>query len=308
MIEVRGVVKHHRGAPLPALDGIDLTVPEGALVGLLGPNGAGKSTLLLTLMGLVERDRGVVEVDGLDLDRYPRAVRARFGLVPQKPAFYPPMTVRENLQLFAALRGIRRSRRGQDIQRVVEVADLSGWMGRRAGTLSGGAQCRLNLAIGLLGRPPILALDEPTAGIDPQSRRFILQAVKEIRDEGTTILFTSHYLEEIASLCTRVAVLDQGRMVASGSIDEVTALQPTVISLRFGVGPGDPRIDEVAEALGGRRVMESGVEIPFRDPGHTLVALGQVLARLELPLCAVRYGSRDLEELFFHLTGRGLHR
>lgn len=304
MIEISGVTKRHAGCPEPVLDAVDLTIPAGEVFGLLGPNGAGKSTLLLLLMGLVRKDAGSVRVGGVDLDRDPNRVRAHFGLVPQAPAFYPTLTARENLRLFAWLRGISRRACRREIERVARIVDISSWLDRRAGKLSGGLQGRLNLALGLLGNPLILSLDEPTAGIDPQSRKFVLEAVRELCVSGATVLFTSHYLEEVASLCSRAAILDQGRVLASDTVEGLERLGPAVLKVSFATPPGDERLVELVQTLGGRMADVATVELPFDAPGRALVALGETLQHLGLTPCSIRYGERDLEELFFHLTGR----
>ena len=195
------------------MDGIDLQVPGGVVLGLLGANGAGKTTLISILCGLLERDAGEVSIAGLDPQTHGPQVRMKLSLVPQSFAFYPALSVEENLSLFASLTG-RRLR--PDIDRTLESTGLSPYADRRAAHLSGGLQRRLNLAIGLLGERPVLLLDEPTAGVDPATRNFIVDQVRRLASAGRTVIYTSHYLDEIERACDHIAILDQGRVVCHG--------------------------------------------------------------------------------------------
>jgi len=221
VIEVAGLCKRYRGADAAALDAIDLRVPAGALFGLLGPNGAGKTTFMSILTGLLAKDAGTVRIGGIDLDRDRRALRRLIGYVPQALAFYPTLTVRENLKLFSALSANSDPRQ---IEASIDIAGLGAHLGKLAQALSGGLQRRLNLAIGLLGQPRLLCLDEPTAGVDPQSRHFLIESVKHLCAQGMTVLYSTHYMEEIERACDRIAILDRGRIIAQGAIGEL--LQP----------------------------------------------------------------------------------
>ena len=209
MIRIQGLHKQYSGAARPALAGIDLASPEGCAYGLLGPNGAGKTTLLSILTGVLRADRGTVDTGGTDL------AHGGIGYAPQELAFYPGLTVRENLDLFTALTtGADASSRDE----ACRAADLVTHLDRPAAQLSGGLKRRLNFAIGLLGRPRLLVLDEPTAGVDPQSRNFLLEAVRRLRERGVTVLYSTHYMEEVERLCDRVAILDAGHVVAEGTL------------------------------------------------------------------------------------------
>ena len=210
MIRIQDLHKQYSGAARPALAGVDLSIPPGCAFGLLGPNGAGKTTLLSVLTGVLRADRGTIHSDG------PTLARGGIGYAPQELAFYPGLSVRENLDLFMVLTvGADATSRDE----ACRVADLSTHLDKPAGQLSGGLKRRLNFAIGLLGRPRLLILDEPTAGVDPQSRNFLLDAVRRLRDSGVTVLYSTHYMEEIERLCDRVAILDAGRVIAEGPLD-----------------------------------------------------------------------------------------
>jgi ABC-2 type transport system ATP-binding protein len=221
VIEVADVSKSYKGMTVPALDHINLKVPAGSVFGLLGPNGAGKTTLISILLGLVRRDGGTVSVGGFAIDRNLRAVRALCGFAPQDLAFYPMLSVAENLSFFGAAGGLDRHALKTRIDAVITATQLQDHLRKRADQLSGGLKRRLNLALALLHVPKILFLDEPTAGVDPQSRAFIVDVVRSLRDSGVTVIYTSHYMDEVQQVCDRIAVLDNGRVIAEGALDEL---------------------------------------------------------------------------------------
>lgn len=305
MIQIERLRHRYRRSGPWVLDGIDLHVPQGSLFGLLGPNGAGKSTLIHALLGL-NRTRpgnrgGAVRVAGLPMPGGRAAVARRTGLAPQALAFYPSLTVAENLDFFAVMGGTGGAAR---IERCVDIAQIGGYLENRAETLSGGLQRRLNLAIALLNKPRLLILDEPTVGVDPQSRGFILQALKRLNAEGATILYTTHYMEEVEQLCDRVAILDAGRLLASGPLDE---LLRGGASLQVAFAP-TPSAEQ-------RRALLAGLDGEWHDAGlwlHTddpLASLAMLRGRLrgsELRIASLDYGRRRLQDLFFELTGHHL--
>jgi ABC-2 type transport system ATP-binding protein len=203
---------------IEVLHDVALTVAQGQIVTLIGANGAGKTTLLSVLLGLTRKDAGVVRVGGVDLDRDPCALRRLIGYVPQDLAFHPNLTVDENLRLYAAL---TPGAPADAVDAAIRATRLQKHLDKRARALSGGLQRRLNLAIGLLGAPRVLCLDEPTAGVDPQTRHFLLGVIRALRDAGTTVLITSHHIDEMERACDRVALLVEGRLRAEGRIAEL---------------------------------------------------------------------------------------
>ena len=222
LIEVDGVAKRYRHADSPALDGVKLSIGERQIYGLLGPNGAGKTTLISILLGLVRRDAGHVRVGGHDMDAALPAIRALCGLAPQDYGFYPTLTVEENLRFYAAAGGLTGAALKQAMAFALDTAQLGEHRRKRAQALSGGLKRRLNLALALLHSPKILVLDEPTVGVDPQSRAFILDVIRRLRDErGVTVLYTSHYMDEVQQVCDRIAILDHGRVLAEGTLREL---------------------------------------------------------------------------------------
>ena len=218
LINITEVSKCYSRDAQRALDGVSLCVPSGCVFGLLGPNGAGKTTLISILTGMLRKDAGRVEIGGVDIDDDLAAVRRMIGYVPQDFAFYPALSVAENLRLFNALSPVQ-----DRLGFAIEATDLSAHLKKPAQSLSGGLKRRLNLAIGLLGQPRLLCLDEPTAGVDPQSRHFLIETIKRLRDQGLTILYTTHYMEEIERACEQIAILDHGKLIATGTLADLLA-------------------------------------------------------------------------------------
>ena len=210
LISAEKLVYRYPGQSDAALDGVDLQLVRGHAVGLLGPNGSGKSTLINVLVGLRTPQSGAVVHAGNQ--------RPTVAWVPQDHAFYPELTCRENLALFAGMLDIPRADAEARIERAVADCVLEEFLNRRAKHCSGGVRRRLNLAIALLQRPDVLLLDEPTAGVDPQSRAFLLDRVREFASHGTAILYATHYMEEVSAVCSHILLLDHGRVVASGDL------------------------------------------------------------------------------------------
>ena len=211
-----GVVKRYRSQKIPALGQLNLSIDKGALYGLLGPNGAGKTTAMSILTGLQVPDTGMVRVHGMNYRQHAHAIKAQIGLVPQDLALYHRLTGLENLQYFARLLGLKGSRLKAQIEQSLELCQLHDRAKQPVALYSGGMKRRLNLAIGLLNDPKIVFLDEPTVGIDTQSRYLIHQQLRQLHQGGTTILYTTHYMEEAQELCSRIAILDQGRIIEEG--------------------------------------------------------------------------------------------
>ena len=302
LIEIERLTKVYARTEHVALRDVSLRIRRGRVFGLLGPNGAGKTTLISILAGLVPKSEGRVLVDGLDLDREPERIKRLIGLVPQHLAFYPTLTVRENLEFYAGILGQRGALRRERIDDCVAVADLGRHLDRCADTLSGGLKRRLNLAIGLLNRPALLFLDEPTVGIDPQSRHFILQSLLALKDAGMTIVYTSHYLEEVRQICDDLAIIDAGRIVAGGTLAELLAADGD--TLRFEL---EEALDEAGQGLLGEMLAapvrrEGAGRFAARVPPEAVERLLNGLRERGLRLRSLHYGSQDLERLYLSLT------
>ncbi|MFV0277146.1 MAG: ABC transporter ATP-binding protein [Parahaliea sp.] len=221
MITVKQLSHRYADSASPSLRDITLAIPGGQLFGLLGPNGAGKTTLLSIVAGLLPCPPGTVSIDGQDLTSATRSQRARLSLVPQEYAFYEALSVAENLAFFAAVQGVAAGDVAGRMDEAIGVCGLQEQREKRAGKLSGGLKRRLNLAIGLLNQPDLLLLDEPTVGIDPHSRHFILQTVKQLNSRGATVVYTSHYMEEVEQICQSVAIIDHGQVLLAGDLERL---------------------------------------------------------------------------------------
>jgi ABC-2 type transport system ATP-binding protein len=216
LLEVRGLGKDY-GART-AVAALDLDVAAGEIVGLLGPNGAGKTTTISMICGVVTPSRGTARVAGHDIRADGRAARAALGIVPQDLALYESLSATENLRFFGALYGLGGARLRERIAWALEVVGLADRAREPVEKFSGGMKRRLNLAAGLIHEPRLLVLDEPTVGVDPQSRSHVFETIRSLRAAGTTILYTSHYMEEVEALCDRVAIMDGGKVIAEGAV------------------------------------------------------------------------------------------
>lgn len=216
-LSIEDLVKIYPRAEHPALDGLSLNVARGRIFGLLGPNGAGKTTAISILCTLLRPTSGSVSVFGQDIVRQADAVRRLIGLVPQDIALYPSLTARENLRYFARILRIPNRRVEERVTECLELVELSDCADRRIATYSGGMKRRANLAVGVLHEPEILFLDEPTVGIDAQSRNLILERLSELNSGGMTLIYTTHYMEEAQQLCDEIAIIDAGKVIACGA-------------------------------------------------------------------------------------------
>jgi ABC-2 type transport system ATP-binding protein len=221
IIEVEGLYKTYQGAAQPAVNGISLSIRKGRFFGLLGPNGAGKTTFLSMLTGLLKLDSGRIRIAGLDIMDNLNEIKHRLSFVPQDTALYPTLTARENLSFFGSMQGLSGSSLHLRIEECLAISDLNNYADSRVDTFSGGMKRRLSLVIGLVNKPDILFLDEPTVGIDTQSRHFIYNNLRNMNEKGMTIVYTSHYMDEVEGLCDYIAIIDHGRVIAHGEIGEL---------------------------------------------------------------------------------------
>ncbi|NJO36563.1 MAG: ABC transporter ATP-binding protein [Rhizobiales bacterium] len=303
-IELEGLTKTYAGArrqpPKEALKGIDLAIRRGSVFGLLGPNGAGKSTLINILAGLVIKSAGTARIWDFDIDVNPRRARRSIGVVPQElnlDAFFTP---RETLDIQAGLYGVpRRERRVMEVLEAVGLADKADAYAR---SLSGGMRRRLLVAKALIHRPPVVILDEPTAGVDVDLRRTLWDHMRALNHRGVTVVLTTHYLQEAEAMCDQIAIIDQGRLVASG---ETRGLIQKLDEKTLEVTTVEP-LDELPQAL-------SALGAVLSDPHHlqiqyrpSQVLVGEILDRMRDAGLAIRdlaTVEADLEELFLRLTG-----
>jgi ABC-2 type transport system ATP-binding protein len=269
MLMTKGLVKQYGSRR--ALDGFDLEVRPGEIVGLIGHNGAGKSTLVEVVTGLVRPDSGTVRVGGVDVLRDRRAARALTGVAPQELSLYVSATLGDNLKLFAALAGLRRRAAQLAIDQVAEELQLTDLLGQRVGVLSGGQQRRTQAAAALVGRAPLLLLDEPTAGADPETRAALLQAVRARAADGAAVLYTTHYLPELADLGATIAVARSGRVIARGDQDTLITGLPGELRLRLSDAAGAACLPGSIAARA--ETVDGELRITSADPPADLAAL-----------------------------------
>ncbi|MFE0152178.1 ABC transporter ATP-binding protein [Nonomuraea sp. NPDC059007] len=292
-----------------AVRDVGFSIAPGQAYGLLGPNGAGKTTTISMLVGLLRPDSGSVTVGGVDLGAEPLRAKAKIGYVPQEIALYPELTGRENLRFFGRLFGLPRKRLAGRVNEVLELVGLTDRADGKLDTYSGGMKRRINIGAALLHRPEILILDEPTVGVDPQSRKAILDGVEHLVAEGMALLYTSHYMEEVERVCDRVAIIDHGQIVAEGTRQELVAMVGSADKIEL-VLDGDVdaafaklrTVEGVQEAA---RTGDSSVRLLAEGGRYLLPALITAVEGYAT-VTATEVIEPDLEATFLHLTGSTL--
>ncbi len=305
LLEVIDVHKRH-GATV-ALNGVGFMVEAGEMFGLLGPNGAGKTTLISILAGLSAADAGEARVLGTRMTPTNKELRRHIGIVPQDLAIYGDLTARENLAFFGELYGVRGAALRSRTDEVLAAVGLSDRAAARADTFSGGMKRRLNLGVALMHRPKLLMLDEPTTGVDPQSRNHIFEGVRRLNAEGTTVLYTSHYMEEVQALCPRVGIMDHGQLIACDTLPGLLRRLTSLIRIR--VGEATPALVELIRALPDVRLDQPDrqtLELACQDMKETLVRLVGLLQEQKVELLGLETEEPNLERVFLELTGHGL--
>jgi ABC-2 type transport system ATP-binding protein len=300
---------HKRYGDLEAVRGVSFTIHEGETYGLLGPNGAGKTTTISMVCGLLRRDGGTVMLDGSPIDVGAVAAKAGIGYVPQELAIYPDLTARENLVFFGRLYGLGGATLRSRVDEVLDLIGLAERAGDRTDHFSGGMQRRLNIGIGLLHGPRLLLLDEPTVGVDPQSRNAILESIDALGRSGMAILYTTHYMEEAERLCDRVGIIDGGEIRAEGTQKELIALVGRRETIRLALAGHVLAASRAAGALHGiesAAVKGDEVEVITPDAGRVLPRLLEAVEDTGAHVRGVELVSPDLESVFLHLTGRAL--
>ena len=292
-----------------AVRGIGLAIPRGEFFGLLGPNGAGKTTTLGMLAGLIEPSRGRIRIAGRPAERRSAELKRKLGLVPQEFAFYPTLSAKDNLAFFGEIFGLSGARLRERIATVLDIARLEGRDREPVAQFSGGMKRRLNIAIGLLHEPEILILDEPTVGVDAQSRAAILDALQQLNRAGITILYSTHTLEEAERLCSRVAIMDQGRIVAEGAPRElVRGLAQGIVEVEFADQPGDELAERLQSLATVMRLEEGGrvINLEAPTPEELLPMLFEAARSSGQAIRNLRLLEPGLEAVFLKLTGHHL--
>ena len=300
-LRIEGVVKRFGG--LTAVNGVTLELKAGECLGLLGPNGAGKSTLIRSVVGRVIPDAGTVSVFGAPADS--SGAREVLGWIPQELALYPKLTCRENLESFGLYHGLRGGALKAAVEWCLDWASLTDRALEPVLHLSGGMKRRLNMAAGLIHRPKVILMDEPTVGVDPQSRNRIFEMIEMLHNEGASMLYTTHYMEEAERLCDRIAVIDHGRVIALGTKDELVQnafASRSEVVVRF-VNAGDGVEGWVKERAG---VFEDGTARFTIEHANEVAVLLDSASRAGHELADISLRKPNLESVFLHLTGREL--
>ena len=310
LLAVENLVKRY--GDLTAVDRLSFDVKPGEAFGLLGPNGAGKSTTMMMICGLLAADSGEVRLDGQRLDRMRPESRQRMGVVPQDLAIYPDLTARENLMFFGSLYHLSGAKLRQKVNDALERVGLIGRADDFTETFSGGMKRRLNFAAAVLHDPVLLILDEPTVGVDPQSRAHLIECIRSLQQSGTAIIYASHYMEEVQVVCTRAAIVDHGRLLACDLISTLLKQIPFEVELRLGESKVPAGISLGTSA----RIEQDGSEAVVRfsmQNQSSETALNSdvtsILTTLEqhgVSVRSIRTHEPNLERLFLKLTGHGL--
>lgn len=307
MLHVENLAK--RFGDNEAVRGITFAVERGESFGLLGPNGAGKSTTISMICGLLQPTAGQIQVAGINVRENPMAVKQAMGVVPQDIALYPTLSARENLNFWGAMYGLTGQALASRVDEVLEIVGLKERQRERIDTYSGGMKRRINIAASLLHRPQLLIMDEPTVGIDPQSRNNILETVKRLNEQQMTVVYTSHYMEEVEYLCQRVGIIDHGQLIALGTLDEVRHLVGTETLIRLKLQNPDERLAESITKVPGVQSAHADQEtllVRVSDAAETLAPVLTAVTTTGHKVLGVEVQEPNLEAVFLHLTGRAL--
>ena len=304
MLAIRNLSFRYPTANVPALTDVSFEAQRGEVLGLLGPNGAGKTTLIAHLSGMLPLQSGDITLNQQALAAVRARQPTRIAVAPQEYAFYPSLSVTENLACFAGVGSLSGSEKKSRITECLAFAQLERYAPVPANRLSGGLKRRLNLAIALLHRPELLLFDEPTVGVDPQSRAFLLQAIKQLAQDGCAVIYTSHYMEEVEAIANRVVILDQGRVLTQGALTELLNTSGTLLQLAV-EGENVDRLQALLSPFGDVTGQGAGVQLTLASRGNFAAVIAAVDAA-GLVVSHARFGHANLEQLFMSLTHHSL--
>lgn len=292
-----------------AVDDVSFEVDEGEIFGVLGPNGAGKSTTLGMICGLIKPERGSITIAGVDMASQPAQAKKFIGIVPQEPAIYPELSARANLEFWGEINGLTKSELGIAVDSALQIVGLKDRARERSSKLSGGMRRRLNIAAGMLHNPKLLVMDEPTVGVDPQSRNHILETVKNLKTKGTSVIYTSHYVEEVEQICDRVAIMDHGKILAIGTLAELQHQagehNELIITCRTSVEKQAPFLKNlpwIHDCI----CSANTIKILTASAELALPHIFELLTDNQLQVAEIKINKPNLESLFLKLTGRAL--
>lgn len=310
-LAVKNLIKNY--GDLCAVDNLSFSVCEGEIFGLLGPNGAGKSTTMNVISSLSDFSGGTVAVDGMDIIKDKEKIKRIIGLVPQEIALYPFLSAEENVKFFASLYGLKGRELSEAAKEALEFVGLSDRAKMKPKQMSGGMKRRLNIACGIAHKPKLIIMDEPTVGVDAQSREHILGSIKVLRERGATVIYTSHYMNEVESICDRIAIIDHGKFVACGTEQELVSIVSDSIILKivteFPVNfDRDGFIGEMRKLpdVKSVRLNENEVALELGRNCRDFTMFLERFSKQGLPITGITSESMNLEDIFISLTGKEL--
>ena len=310
-VSVKNLTKKY--GVLTAVDNLSFEVEKNEIFGLLGPNGAGKSTTLSVLTTLSDMNKGEVEVNGYDIRKDKMKIKQLIGMVPQDIAVYEHLSALENVKFFASLYGIRGKKLTGAAKEALEFVGLSDWQSMKPKQMSGGMKRRLNIACGIAHEPQLIVMDEPTVGVDAQSREHILNSIQTLRDRGATVIYTSHYMNEVEEICDRIAIIDKGQMIACGTKAElvslVTDVQSVYIETRLSISTEEADIKKKLKIMPNVKAVaieENTVRIDVSIEQNSITRILEQFLTLGMPIYNIKAEVPNLDTMFLTLTGHEL--
>ena len=307
ILSVKGLVKRYK--ELIAIDHLDLSVKEGEIFGLLGPNGSGKSTTINCILALLEYDKGEIKIFGEPMSPKAYEIKKQIGIVPQDVAVYDSLTVYENIDFFCGLYIKDKETRKKYVQEAIDFVALNDFVKFKPNKLSGGLKRRLNIACGIAHKPKLIFFDEPTVAVDPQSRNKILEGIEELRDKGATVIYTSHYMEEVEQLCDRILIIDKGHTIAEGTVEELKGMikKSEIITIEV-AGLDNKTLDMVRESKNVYSVSyeNNQLKIEAGSGKHNVIDIVNLLQDKGYKMKKIFSEQPTLNDVFLELTGKQL--
>ncbi|QOR35085.1 ABC transporter ATP-binding protein [Clostridium sp. 'deep sea'] len=307
IVEIKALTKKFKD--IIAVDNISLNIEQGEIYGLLGPNGAGKSTTIKIISGLLKKNKGEVLVLGKNIDKHSTFTKQNMGIVPQNITIYSDLTASENVSFFASLYGLKGEKLKKQTQEALEFVDLADKANQFPKSFSGGMKRRLNIACAIAHRPKLIIMDEPTVGIDPQSRNHILESVKKLNQLGCTIIYTTHYMEEVESLCSKIGIIDHGKLIAEGTNAELKSIvsdrKSIIISVDDSSKINTHKLSEI-EGVIDVVVIDNILKIANKKEINNWDKIIMLLNKSEVIIKNIESEAPSLETVFLTLTGRKL--
>lgn len=307
VIEVRGLVKKYK--ELTAVDGLDLDVKKGEILGLLGPNGSGKSTTINCILSLLKKDAGSVKIFGEEMSANAYDIKSKIGVVFQDVGVYDELNVYENIDYFCGLYVRNKDERRKLVNRALDLVSLNDFVKFKPKKLSGGLLRRLNIACGIAHKPEIIILDEPTVAVDPQSRNNILEGIKKLNNEGSTIIYTSHYMDEVDFLCDDIVIIDKGKVIAKGTSDELKNMLAMNEKISFTTENLNDEIRNKIKDIDGLLSFEDKegtLKLTFTHGDGYLIRLIKILDENKVNYSSLNVKKPSLNDVFLELTGKDL--